>query len=361
MQLLKRVSGGFSPKGLGVFTTDASGAGTVAIEATGTGVNEWEIEIKQGDNKVGTISLGNRELAAKVYNVTRYWTGSEFIKAEPKEIPLTMQALTAGTIEVDTPRSGMQYSLNGGEKTEMTETTTIDVKAGDKVQLYGKGTSITSYCKSSSGDYTSIAGGTAQVKVYGNIMSLVDETAYATNTTLTAEDTFRSLFKWNIHLTDASGLLLPAPTLTKRCYAEMFYKCTSLTTAPVLPAETLADYCYASMFEGCTSLTAAPALPAMTLTNYCYYKMFSGCTSLTTAPALPAPTLAVSCYKKMFYNCTNLNSVTCLATDISADYGTTDWLSGVAATGTFTKAATMNNWTEGISGIPSGWTINDAQ
>ena len=361
VQLLKRVSGGFSPKGLGVFTTDASGAGTVAIEATGTGVNEWEIEIKQGDNKVGTISLGNRELAAKVYNVTRYWTGSEFIKAEPKEIPLTMQALTAGTIEVDTPRSGMQYSLNGGEKTEMTETTTIDVKAGDKVQLYGKGTSITSYCKSSSGDYTSIAGGTAQVKVYGNIMSLVDETAYATNTTLTAEDTFRSLFKWNIHLTDASGLLLPAPTLTKRCYAEMFYKCTSLTTAPVLPAETLADYCYASMFEGCTSLTAAPALPAMTLTNYCYYKMFSGCTSLTTAPTLPAKTLLSECYYSMFNGCTKLRAVTCLATNISASNCTSYWVYGVAESGTFTTPSSTNWEIDSPNGIPSGWTRLNAQ
>ncbi len=61
----------------------------------------------------------------------------------------------------------------------------------------------------------------------------------------------------------------------------------------------------------------------------------------------------------MFLGCTNLNSVTCLATNISASSCTTDWLSGVAATGTFTKAASMTSWSSGASGIPSGWTVAD--
>ena len=63
----------------------------------------------------------------------------------------------------------------------------------------------------------------------------------------------------------------------------------------------------------------------------------------------------------MFYGCSNLTSVTCLATDISAYFCTKYWLDGVAATGTFTKAATMSIWPEGTSGIPSGWTVKDAE
>ncbi len=60
----------------------------------------------------------------------------------------------------------------------------------------------------------------------------------------------------------------------------------------------------------------------------------------------------------MFKGCTKLNSVTCLATDISAEDCTTDWLDGVAATGTFTKAAAMADWTvDSPSGIPVGWTV----
>ena len=34
------------------------------------------------------------------------------------------------------------------------------------------------------------------------------------------------------------------------------------------------------MFQGCTSLTQVPALPATTLTKQCYDNMFSSCTSL---------------------------------------------------------------------------------
>ena len=114
------------------------------------------------------------------------------------------------------------------------------------------------------------------------------------------------------------------------------------------------------MFSGCTSLTTAPALPATTLANYCYLSMFAGCTSLTTAPALPATTLVTQCYSHMFSGCTNLNSVTCLATNISASSCTHNWLYNVSVTGTFTKAASMNDWTTGASGIPSGWTVVNA-
>ena len=75
--------------------------------------------------------------------------------------PLTIEALTAGTIVVRDPQSGMQYTLNGGAKTAMTESPTeITVAVGDKVAFYGNGTSITSY------DDTRIAGGDADVKVY---------------------------------------------------------------------------------------------------------------------------------------------------------------------------------------------------
>ena len=391
--------------GEGNLITDASGAGTVAFAAIG-GTHEWLIKIRQGSTTVGTINLGERELAAKVYNVTRYWTGSEFVKAEPKEIPLTVQALTDGTIVVNMPRSGMQYSKNGGEKITMTETTTIDVSVGDKVQLYGNGTNITSYYG------TMIAGGTAQVKVYGNIMSLVDETDYATNTTQTAYNALAYLFYNNANLTDASGLLLPAKTLADYCYARMFDGCTSLTAAPALPAETLASNCYDRMFDGCSSLTAAPALPAetmatscynqmfdgcssltaapelpaKTLASSCYYamfrnctsltaapvlpattleqncynRMFYGCTSLTTAPKLPAKTLVKGCYQYMFYGCSRLNSVTCLATNISASNCTEDWLKSVASKGTFTAVKGVK-WKPGTSGIPSLWTVVNAK
>ena len=100
----------------------------------------------------------------------------------------------------------------------------------------------------------------------------------------------------------------PPTTLASSCYKNIFYGCTSLTTAPALPATTLADYCYSAMFRGCKSLTTAPELPATTLATSCYSLMFYGCTSLTRAPELPATTLASNCYQYMFFNCMNLTA-----------------------------------------------------
>lgn len=179
-----------------------------------------------------------------------------------------------------------------------------------------------------------------------------------------AQSCYSSMFRGCTKIETAPAL--PATTLADSCYSSMFYDCTGLKTAPTLPATTLANSCYYIMFDGCTSLTTAPALPAINLARSCYSSMFNDCTSLATAPELPATTLKTDCYKNMFNGCTNLNSVTCLATDISATDCTKDWLKDVAAIGTFTKAAgigvdTSGGWTSNsASGIPAGWTVQDA-
>lgn len=75
---------------------------------------------------------------------------------------------------------------------------------------------------------------------------------------------------------------------------------------------------------------------------------------------LPVTTLAEGCYQSMFQGCSKLKSITMLATDISATRCLSGWVSGVAATGTFTKAAAMTTLPTGVNGIPSGWTVQDA-
>ena len=70
-------------------------------------------------------------------------------------------------------------------------------------------------------------------------------------------------------------------------------------------------------------------------------------------------TLTSYCYSTMFSDCSKLNSITYLATDISATACTTNWVYNVAASGTFTKTASMTSWKYGISGIPEGWTVQD--
>ena len=261
--------------------------------------------------------------------------------------------------------------------TTSTTALTLTVVPGEKVYLRCNTTSWYQYSQ-----HNNILGVS---KVGGNIMSLlygsnfIDKTRFPSGST----NNFYYLFRNNTTLVDASKLLLPATTLTNYCYFGMFNGCASLTSAPALPATTLTNYCYSDMFNGCASLTSAPALPATTLADHCYNNMLRSCRSLTMPPALPATTLADHCYRYMFNGdtslisapelpattlvnycyanmfsyCSLLNNVKCLATSgINENNSTTEWLSGVSSTGTFTKAAGVT-WPTGTSGIPSGWTV----
>lgn len=317
----------------------------------------------------------------------------------------TIEAVTSGTLKmtfnVSTGEDNTYYSLDGGSTWSRWSDIPVtpfqlSLSQGDKV-MFKKNDVTTAH----------ISGGTAQINLSGNIMSMRYGDNFANQTTLTEVSIFQSMFRENNKVISAENLILPATTLTKQCYYQMFSSCTSLTTAPELPATTLAESCYSTMFNRCSSLTVAPELPATTLAKSCYYQMFIGCTSLTTAPALQATTLEQSCYSSMFsdcsnlttapelpattltqwcYNnmfsscikltaapelpaltlvdncyyymfwgCTRLNYVKMLATDISASQSTKNWMYNVSATGTFVKNASAT-WSEsGV--IPSGWTV----
>ena len=336
---------------------------------------------------------------------------------------LTFTALESGTFTLTIPSGidtsyleSVSYSTDGGQNWTTTQNgatnitvTTPTINAGEKVLWKGIGVSM-----ATSNRVTSQFSSTGNYKVSGNVMSLLygDNFSSASSFSVGSTHNFTYLFGDSIYLVMASDLILPATTLASSCYRgmfqgctslasapalpattlanycyrEMFNGCTSLVSAPALPATTLATYCYTLMFNGCTSLASAPALPATTLTNSCYYFMFSGCTSLASAPALPATTLAGNCYQHMFFSCTSLVSAPALpATTLvsgcysSMFYGcsslnyikamftttpsntyTSDWVNGVAATGTFVKnsAATWN--VTGTNGVPTGWTVETA-
>ena len=300
---------------------------------------------------------------------------------------LTIEALTSGTVTIRATyyvnlEKEISYSIDNGTTwttmtTSETEQSFGNLNAGDKILLKGENEAYgNSYNQNR-------FGGTANVKIYGNIMSLVYGDNFVGQTTLNTGYNFNYLFS-QANVVNAENLILPATTLTTNCYRSMFEGCTSLTTAPKLPATTLARQCYTGMFEGCTSLVTAPDLPATTLEYYCcahmfkgctslvtapsvlptttltegcYSYMFNGCTSLTTAPELPAETLVKSCYQYMFDGCSSLSYIKCLATVTAASSCLAYWVSGVASSGTFVKAANMERWKTGQSGIPEGWTV----
>lgn len=253
-------------------------------------------------------------------------------------------------------------------------------------RLYIKGNNST---YGANGYYNTLKG-SKKYNVSGNIMSLVYEDNFATQKSLSDTYTFNSLFRGETRLVSISSLKLPATTLANYCYQGMFYDCTGLTNLPsgLLPATTTKMYCYQSMFYECTGLTSIPTgflpaktlsnscyramfygcglssvpsnlLPATTLKNSCYYQMFRG-NNITTAPNLPAKTLVTSCYTQMFYNCKNLNYIKAMFTNTPGTSYTSNWVSGVAATGTFVKNSAATWSVSGNSGIPSGWTVETA-
>ncbi len=179
--------------------------------------------------------------------------------------------------------SNLKCSINGGEWFDYV--TTISINQGDTLSLRAS-------------KYVSDAGSPMSISKKFNALG---------NASALGGICTRLFYKQSV--VDAS--LLKAGNSCK----EMFYGCTSLTTAPELPATTLTDSGYKGMFYGCTSLTTAPELPATTLAYGCYENMFYGCTSLTTAPELPATTLETFCYKRMFYGCSKLNYIKMLATN----------------------------------------------
>lgn len=119
------------------------------------------------------------------------------------------------------------------------------------------------------------------------------------------------------------------------------------------------NYCFYNMFYGCSSLTSAPELPAITLVDHCYQNMFYYCSNLTSAPELPATSLDERCYYSMFDNCSKLSYIKCLATSgIDKNSSTGFWVKNVNSSGTFIKDPNAT-WPTGANGIPTGWTVQN--
>ena len=235
--------------------------------------------------------------------------GLAYDKTE-REMPLTIKALESGVFRLE--KNGnfldvdLHYSKNGGERTTITSADTINVNAGDVLELYGNNACF----------YLRQAGTSPRnarffirfkCNIYGNIMSIFNGDDFKTNSEFTSgyENQCVYLFD-NCKIVDASKLILPATMLAFNCYG--------------------------NMFESCDFLTSAPELPAATLVDYCYYNMFYGCTSL--------------------------NYIKCLATNISATEALGSWVENVATSGTFVKKAGVS-WPSGVGGIPSGWTVQE--
>ncbi len=296
-------------------TWSSSDPKVAKVDANGkvTGVGDGEATITVTSNSDNTV----------------YETCSVKVTFDPYKIPLTLEFINAGEFWINYKDnydlSLVEYSLNGQAKRELEDEQHVEVSAGDKICFYRN---YEEDAKAIIIPFKIVCD--SECYVYGNVMSLIDSDGFAEAKEVPS-GSLLGLFAGNtcIKNHDTYDLVLPAKTLAASCYAFMFAGCNKLERAPELPATQLAYRCYESMFSGCSNLTTAPVLPAKTLADHCYYYMFNGCSSL--------------------------NSITCLATDISAPECTTNWVSGVASTGTFTRHPLGIEWETGSNGIPSTW------
>ena len=364
---------------------------------------------------MGTYSLTAAAGKYVVKQIKRYFcTILEETGTVQLKIPANVNTSYMTSVSYSTD-NGLTWTTTNNSSTLVT-ITTPSLSKGTKVLWKGSGLSMAK--STGNNNFSNFTTSSANFSIRGNIMSLLfgddfvgqkdlsTKGAYSfyrlfqNNTkiknidglimpaTTLVNNCYREMFSGctNLKLNDPNIFHLPATTLTNYCYCAMFEKCTGLTTAPELPATTLAEKCYNGMFRYCSGLTTTPELPATTLATSCYYDMFrycSGlttttklpattlanecynymfafCTALTTAPELPATTLATGCYGFMFDGCTSLRYIKMLATNISASNCLSFWVRDVRSSGTFVKAASMTTLPSGESGIPAGWTVQNA-
>ena len=322
--------------------TTAAGAIWVAMYPIAS-TQKIKVTAIKGTDLYQSGDITNKELAkSNYYNIT-VKTSKITTFDEKLTLPLTFEAKEDDTRVKFTlapcVKQPVEYSTDGGTTwtTYTSDTEILLASTGNIVMFRGNNAA---YGDGIDNSTFSVPSG--ECYVYGNVMSLVNATAFPLVKALTANNAFNSLFQGcsEIHSYDSKKIVLPGTTLIESCYAHMFEGCGNLTTAPALPATTLTVGCYDSMFSGCLNLTTAPDLPATTLVGYCYFCMFSGCLSL--------------------------NYVKCLATDISAYNCTGSWLFDVPSSGTFIINKNLDPldssfpWTRDRDGIPSGWTVKKA-
>ena len=287
--------------------------GKVTGVTTGTTVITVGLVEKSGDEYTGKTSS---------YTVVVSNPSAEDLAKVDKATPLTLLALADGKITVNfnggiTLTGDIHYTINAGAEQTIPKNTTgafdIAVKKNDVVQLYSLNSSL------GGNSVAGARGGTRAVdegakyinirpsmktEIFGNVMSLLKgKDGFADADALEAKNTFYGLFAGAEKLVNDADRLL--------------------------------------------------VLPATTLKEGCYQDMFNGCKGIEKAPELPAPTLEKNCYQEMFYDCSKLNSVKCLATDITAENSTKDWLGNAGTEATGEKVIETQ---VPMDDVPAAWT-----
>ena len=249
--------------------------------------------------------------------------------------------------------------------------------------------------------------GTLELKIGGNILTLLDKDVSKFENKRLPDYCFSNLFSSSTAIYDASQLEL-TPKLSSNglymsmfqgcsemvtspqkiylkdistdCCRTMFYKCSSLVNIPETWCPNVTELGYyvynssgsktwemaVSCFMSCfreTAIKKLPQLPATKLANTCYGYMFAGCKGLTTQEGwyLPCESFNISqtkgCYNYMFTDCTNLVEMYTKQSNISKDYNF-KWLYNINTKGTLFMKRESTQTTFDFTVLPANWSVS---
>ncbi len=205
----------------------------------------WADNLKCGDPFASDLSLDVNHY----YSVKRSSLGTDWFR---------IKATQNGTnVTFNYTGDGIKYSLDGGENwTDYNTTMAIPLNKDQEICFQG---SKTNY-KNAKAEGGNTYGAPASKPIFqankkcfiaGNVMTLLKDRENL------SDEAFDGAFSkdgtnntW-LDIDPNDPLLLPATTLTERCYKGMFRRCTALQYAPDLPAEKPAAECYSGMFRQC--------------------------------------------------------------------------------------------------------------
>ena len=297
-----------------VATVDKNGKVTAMSEGEAT------ITVHMDENRTDWYAAADRS-----YKVIVKTPATKELRLADRATPMTLVAVADGKITITfnggiTLPSDICYTINASDEQTISRNTQgsydITVSKDDVVQLYSTNSALSSDIAATRGMTRAVADGAKYISIkpsmktelYGNLMSLLKgKDNFETAMTIEADNAFYGLFSGAENLTNNTlrHMVLPAITLKKGCYQDMFY----------------------------------------------------GCKGLQRSPDLLANKLVENCYKEMFYDCSKLSFVECLASDISATDCMKNWLAnaGSEVSSEKTVATIVPFPTDSNDGVPTDW------
>ena len=209
-----------------------------------------------------TITVSAPQISKSVsFKVVVNAISAEQLADVDKATPLTILPQDDGKITVTfnngiTLAGDIHYTINDGQEQTIAKAFDIEVKKGDVVQLYSQNSALGGGSSSAARALTRAVDDGAKyinirpsmkTEIFGNVMSLLKgKDGLEGATAIEAKNAFYGLFAGADKLVnnDERLLVLPATTLTDK----------GIEKAPELPAPTLVKDCYQEMFAGCSKL-----------------------------------------------------------------------------------------------------------